>query len=91
VRPRFTWMTRADDYILELLDNIDIAANPATIAYNIDYDNSYIGERCRVMNEYGLVDRVDEKRVMYVITDLGRRYLVDDLTPDEEAELEDMP
>ncbi len=84
-------MTRADDYILELLDKIDIAANPATIAYNIDYDNSYIAERCRVMDEYGLVDRVDQKRVMYEITDLGRRYLADELTPEEEAELEDTP
>ncbi len=43
------------------------------------------------MDEYGLVERVDEKRVMYEITDLGRRYLDDDLTPAEEAELEDTP
>jgi len=83
-------MTRADDYILELLDNADIAANPATISYNIDYDRSYISKRCRILDAAGLVNREDADRAMYRITDLGRRYLDDELTSSEEEDLADL-
>jgi predicted transcriptional regulator len=68
-------MTKADDAILELLREAGIAANPATIAFNIDYDNRYVSQRCRVLAEHGLVERVHETKAMYKVTDLGERYL----------------
>ena len=89
VRPRIRWMARADDYILELLDEAGIAANPSTIGYNTDYDTSYVSERCRKLSDGGLLVRETEKRAMYSITDLGRRYVHDELTDDEEAQLQD--
>jgi len=84
-------MTRADDYILEFLRDADIAANPSTIAFNIDYDNAYISNRCLELAENGLIDRVGGDKPIYEITDLGVRYLDDDLSDDEEAELEGTP
>lgn len=78
-------MTRGDDTILELLKEAEIAANPATIAYNIDYDRSYVFRRCRTLSEHGLVERVDEAKAMYRIEELGSRYLDGDT---EKSELE---
>ena len=75
MRPRVSWMTRADDAILELLSEAGIAANPSTIAFNIDYDRRYISKRCRILAEHGLVDRVHEGKAMYEITELGNQYL----------------
>ena len=80
-------MTRADDAILELLHEAGIAANPATIAYNIDYDRSYVSRRCRTLSDHGLAERVDEAKAMYQITKIGAQYLSgsiqkSDLEPD---------
>lgn len=75
MRPRVSWMTKADDAILELLREAGIAANPATIAFNIDYDNRYVSQRCRKLEEHGLVERVHETKAMYRISGLGREYL----------------
>ena len=83
-------MAKADDYILELLATAGIAANPATISYNIDYDRSYVSSRCRELDQAGLLDREDEARAMYRITDLGERYLNDDLTDQERERLDDL-
>lgn len=75
MRPRVEWMTRADDFILELLQEAGISANPSTIAFNIDYDRRYVSQRCRELAENGLLKRVDEDKAMYRITELGERYL----------------
>lgn len=72
-------MTRADDYILELLRDAGITANPSTIGYNIDYDRRYVSERCRILAENGLLERVDESKAMYRITEKGRKYLAGEL------------
>ncbi|WP_223301757.1 MarR family transcriptional regulator [Haladaptatus sp. R4] len=79
-------MTRADDYILELLDEAGIAANPSTIGFNIDYDRRYVSQRCRVLSKNSLLERVDEAKAMYQITDKGRQYLAGGLNA---GELED--
>ncbi|CQR49022.1 hypothetical protein BN996_00477 [Haloferax massiliensis] len=76
-------MTRADDAILELLQESGIAANPSTIAFNIDYDNRYVSQRCRVLAENGLAERVHETKAMYRITDLGERYLSGEASKEE--------
>jgi repressor of nif and glnA expression len=76
-------MTKADDAILELLREAGIAANPATIAFNIDYDNRYVSQRCRVLAEHGLVERVHETKAMYRITGAGEKYLDGELKAEE--------
>ena len=83
MRPRVGWMTRADDYILELLREAGIAANPSTIAFNIDYDRRYVSKRCRTLAEHGLLDREHPSKAMYRITDRGEAYLDGDLTAPE--------
>ncbi|SFL21561.1 hypothetical protein SAMN04487950_2847 [Halogranum rubrum] len=72
-------MTRADDAILELLSEAGIAANPSTIAFNIDYNRRYISQRCRILVEKGLLNRVHESKAMYRITELGEMYLSGEL------------
>lgn len=79
MRPRVSWMTRADDAILELLSEAGIAANPSTIAFNIDYDNRYVSQRCRILDDHELVERVHDTKAMYEITDLGIEYLQGDV------------
>ena len=86
MRPRVSWMTRADDYILELLREAGIAANPSTIAFNIEYDRSYVSERCGILAEHGFLDREHDSKAMYRITDRGKAYLDGDLAA---SELED--
>ena len=83
MRPRVSWMTRADDAILELLSDAGIIANPATIAFNIDYDNRYVSQRCRELATHGLVERVHETKAMYRITDRGEAYLAGEIEAED--------
>jgi len=78
-------MTRGDDYILEFLRDKNIVASPHVIALNIDFSKQYVNERIRILHAAGLVDRVQTG--IYQITDLGTRYLDDDLTQNEKTEL----
>jgi len=82
-------MTRADEYILRLLDDADIAANPVTIAFNTGYNNSYVAQRCRAMADAGLVTVESDDQAMYSISQLGRRYVRDNLSAQEIREIED--
>lgn len=75
MRPRVEWMTRADDKFLELLDEADMALNPAVLSFNADYNPSYTSRRLSKLDDNGLVDRVGGDKAMYKITDLGREYL----------------
>lgn len=70
-------MTKADDYILELLADSDLVLSPAVIAYNIDYTRNYVTGRLSTLTEAGLVVRPDSG--MYRITEKGRDYLVGNL------------
>ncbi|MFB6199215.1 MAG: MarR family transcriptional regulator [Halobacteriaceae archaeon] len=78
-------MTRGDDYILQFFVEADIAASPNVIGYNIDYSRQYVARRCSTLADGGLLNRVDEEKAMYRITDLGLNYIKDQLT-DEEIE-----
>jgi hypothetical protein len=92
VRP-MDWMMHVDLYILDELEKSDIILSPRVVAAAIDYRRNYVAKRSREMIDAGLVRNVDEdelpgdvsERGMIVITDLGSRYLADELT-DEEAE-----
>lgn len=78
-------MTRADDFILELLlnDGDPLIATPAVIAVNIDYSVDYVLKRMKKLRESGLVGYYDEDRGMYEITDRGRAYLAGELDVDD--------
>lgn len=85
MRPRVEWMTRADDYILEFLNEKTIVATPRVISANIDYSHQYVNERMKPLREHGLVSTTGDG--LYEITEKGRAYLAGDL--DEEDLHED--
>ena len=81
MRPRVEWMTRADDYILEFLDETDIVATPQVIAANIDYSRQYVNQRIRLLADNDLVQNTGDG--LYRITERGRAYLDGELGADE--------
>ena len=54
---------------------------PAVIGRNIDSHPNYVGERCRLLAKYGLVDRRNDG--YYALTADGRNYLAGDLDADQ--------
>ena len=85
-RPRVPWMTRADDRILEFLENEGnkpLISTPAVISVNTDYSIDYIRKRMVRLREGGLITYYDEDRGMYEITDRGRAYLAGALALDD--------
>jgi predicted transcriptional regulator len=84
MRPRVGWMTRADDYILEFLDETEIVATPQVIAANIDYSRQYVNQRIRKLAANELVENTGDG--LYQITERGRNYLVGDIEADELGE-----
>ncbi|WP_411967882.1 MarR family transcriptional regulator [Haloferax sp. YSSS75] len=83
MRPRVDWMSKADERVLEFLQEKDIIASPSVIAANIDYTGEYISRRCRKLAEAGLLQRVDASN--YRLTSLGDRFLEGEV---ESGELE---
>jgi len=80
-RPRVSWMTQADDRILETLADTDLILSPRVLEANIDYSRHYLSTRLGKLRDAGLVDRVDEG--LYRITDRGRAYLEGELEAEE--------
>lgn len=78
-------MTRGDNHILEFLHEKEIVATPKVIALNIDFTRQYVNERIARLAAAGLLDRI--QRGVYQISDLGERYLIGDLTDEEEERL----
>ena len=79
-------MTRADDAILEFLQNEGnkpIRATPAVIEANLDYKISHIRNRIRELHDQELVVYYDESRGIYQITEKGRSYLAGELDADD--------
>lgn len=68
-----SWMTGADQAILDTLVTTDLILSAAVIARNRGFDNDYIGERCREMTKRGLLWRDDKEGTpMYQLTELGQ-------------------
>jgi DNA-binding transcriptional ArsR family regulator len=89
-RQRGSWMTRADDSILEFLlnrGNEPLNATPSTVEANIDYGLSHIRRRLPTLEEAGLVEYVDQDRGIYCISSTGEAYLRGEL---DRAQLEDL-
>lgn len=83
MRPRVSWMTQGDDAILEFLYEKDLAANPAVVAYNIDFSNGYVRRRMRKLLDEGLLNLENEEKAMYSVTEFGRQYLAGELDRDD--------
>jgi len=89
MRRRLTWMNKASEPILDLLDYADVALPPSAIVVNLDreYDDapgrSTIYRAFDGLLEKGMIRTLDVEGTYYVITDLGRAYLNDTLSDDE--------
>ncbi len=72
------WMTIADERILEYLSTSE-TSTPKKMADSGDvrFSRQYIGERCRKLADYGLVQHLGNG--VYRITEEGRQYLAGDL------------
>ncbi|WP_459987489.1 ArsR family transcriptional regulator, partial [Natrinema sp. JCM 9743] len=76
MRPLVSWMTKSDPAILEVFEEAGIAIPPAVAEYNLmGVSKSTISRRLPVLVDHGLLERVDEDRGYYQITDRGRAYL----------------
>lgn len=87
MRPLVSWMTKSDPVVLEFFEEQDIAMPPAVVSFNIE-GASYatVKRRLPVLAENGLLEKVDETKGYYRITDRGRAYLAGDL---DASDLED--
>ncbi len=77
-------MTKSDPAILEVFEEAGIAIPPAVAEYNLmGVSKSTISRRLPVLVDHGLLERVDEDRGYYRITDRGRAYLSGELESDD--------
>ena len=83
-------MTGSDRHILEFLWNGGNAlyANPSTISANIDFESNTVRKRVRKLLEVGLLEYYNEESAIYQLTSVGERFLQDELTNEDVAELE---
>lgn len=79
-------MTGADDRILEFFEEHRIAVPPSVLTYHLNYSKVHINNRMRKLADKGLLEKVDQERGFYAITDLGLEYLAGEV---EAEELED--
>ncbi|MEZ3118040.1 PhiH1 repressor [Halobaculum sp. MBLA0147] len=80
MRQRAEWMVPSDDQILELLhDNQHLT--PKGIEHYGGPSSGHAHDRCAVLAEYGLIERVVQG--LYKLTDEGRAYLNEELDASE--------
>nr|WP_049915318.1 hypothetical protein [Natrialba taiwanensis] len=96
MRARVSWMNEADDAILEYLQELEtnaghrIALPPTTVWYNLveelgvlDRSQNTVSRRMNVLSDANLLEKIDEKRGYYRITDRGLAYLRGELAASE--------
>ncbi|MWV39729.1 transcriptional regulator [Natrialba sp. INN-245] len=96
MRARVSWMNEADDAVLEYLQELEteaghrIALPPTTVWFNLveelgvlDRSQNTISRRMNVLSEADLLEKTDEKRGYYRITDRGIAYLAGELEAKE--------
>lgn len=83
-RLQIEWLTHTDEQILEHLAAVE-ADDPATIARSLDRSVEYVSDRCRQLAIRGLTANVGEASgaPRYELTDLGHRYLADEVDAEE--------
>ncbi|GAA1837845.1 hypothetical protein GCM10009682_63260 [Luedemannella flava] len=80
MRPLVSWMTKSDPAILEFFEETGIAMPPAVVSYNIvGVSHPTVKRRLPNLVEHGLLEKVDDDRGYYQITDHGRAYLEGEL------------
>lgn len=85
-RLQIDWLTHTDERILEYLSTVEQAA-PASIARETDRSEEYVSDRCRQLGLRGLLEEVENGPVAYRLSDLGARYLADEVDAEELEEL----
>ena len=84
MRPVISWMTKSDPAILSLLDEAELDLPPAVIAHNIEgVSHPTVNRRLPVLLEHDLVEKVDERKGYYAISDRGRAYLAGELDAED--------
>lgn len=92
MRPRVAGMNEVDDSILEFFAVQDdaLVLSPALVWYNlhdqrnlIDKSHETVARRMRKLSKRGLLEKVDEGKGYYQITQKGRDYLAGDLDADD--------
>ncbi len=69
-------MTKSDPALLEFFGETGITMPPAVVSYNIDgVSHPTVKRRLLVSEDHGLLQKADENRGYYRITDRGRAYL----------------
>lgn len=76
MRKRAEWMKPVDERILEYLED-EGAGTPKSIANAFDMNNDYVGVRCRLLVDAGLLTRVS--RGLYSVTSDGEEFLSGEL------------
>ncbi len=73
-------MTKSDPAILELFSESGIAMPPAVVSYNITgVSHPTVKRRLPVLADHELLEKVDETKGYYQITDRGQAYLAGEL------------
>jgi predicted transcriptional regulator len=88
MRDRISWLTQADERILEFLNEKEIEASPSVIAANIDYNPSYIARRCKKLLDAELL--VHTTASNYRINSTGKDYLAGELKEKQVDQIEDL-
>lgn len=86
---RIPWMTGVDRLILEWLGETDIIITPKLLYENLERDLSdpelpsepHLARRVRYLEDVGILEM--PRRGKYMLSDLGRRFLADELSEDE--------
>lgn len=96
MRPRVPWMNETDDSILEYLAQLEIGGgnrvtqSPTAVWVNLaqefdvlDKSQSTVSRRMKRLEQMDLLEKTDEKRAYYRITDKGIRYVNGEISREE--------
>jgi len=83
---RVPWLRPVDYDIFEWLslhDEVEIGfvANPSTIAANIEFNNRYVANRCKLLSEAGFLKRTEGPK--YALDDLAVKVIESELSEGE--------
>ena len=82
-RLQIDWMTHTDEQILERLAEADEPVAPSSIAGELDKSAEYVADRCRQLSIRDLLDQHGSSDFRYTLAERGRRYLDDEIDPEE--------
>lgn len=82
------WMVLADERILEYLSQVETSTpKKMTDSGEVRFSRQYVGERCRKLAKYGLVQHLGNG--VYRITEKGEKYLEGEFDAEElESDIE---